>query len=177
VHRVSIRKGDDFLGWLTSYMLVPEVFGSAGGGRLHQTERFTGADCADVMVGAIRRAGRTDLDYTNVAGLPDYATTIARATVLDDHGVPEHPIDGVKVGDMIRIDYGGALSHHTPRDWDHVAALWEDRSDPDGPFHGGPDGKLDGFDLVIHMGHPRLIIEPLAAQAPATVDVLRWRKR
>ena len=65
-------------------------------------------------------------------------------------------------GDLIRIDYGGALAHHTPRDWDHVAALWEDRSDPDGPFHGGPDGQLDGFDLVIHMGHPRLVIEPLA---------------
>ncbi|TMQ21220.1 MAG: hypothetical protein E6J91_02870, partial [Deltaproteobacteria bacterium] len=54
VHRVSIRRGDDFLGWLSSYLLVPEVFGSAGGGRNHQTERFTGADCADVLVGAIR---------------------------------------------------------------------------------------------------------------------------
>jgi hypothetical protein len=26
------------------------------------------------------------------------------------------------------------------------------------------------------MGHPRLTIEPLAAQAPATIDVLRWRR-
>jgi hypothetical protein len=25
------------------------------------------------------------------------------------------------------------------------------------------------------MGHPHLIIEPLANQAPATIDVLRWR--
>ena len=82
---------------------------------------------------------------------------------------------GVAPGDLIRIDYGGALTGHTPRGWDHVAALWEDRSDPDGPAHGGPDGQLDGFDLVIHMGHPRLVIEPLAAQAPATVDVLRWK--
>jgi len=176
VHRVSIRTSDDFLGWLSAYLLVPEVFGSAGGGRLHQTERFTGADCADVLVGALRRTGRTNLEYTNVASLPDYATTIVHATRLDDHGVPEHAIEGVKPGDVIRIDYGGELSHHTPRDWDHVAALWEDRSDPAGPFHGGPDGKLDGFDLVIHMGHPRLIIEPLARQAPATVDVLRWRR-
>ena len=78
---------------------------------------------------------------------------------------------------LFRSDYGGALRHHTPRGWDHVAALWQDRSDPDGPFHGGPDGQLDGFDLVIHMGHPRLVIEPLARQAPATVDVLRWRSR
>ncbi len=36
---------------------------------------------------------------------------------------------------------------------------------------------LDGFDLVIHMGHPRLVVEPLARQSPATVDVLRWRPR
>jgi hypothetical protein len=177
VHRVSIRRGDDFLGWLSSYLLVPEVFGSAGGGRNHQTERFTGADCADVLVGAIRRMGRTDLDYTNVAGLPGYTRVVAGSTELDDHGMPERPITGVREGDLIRIDYGGALRHHTPRDWDHVAALWEDRSDPSGPFHGGPDGQLDGFDLVIHMGHPRLVIEPLARQAPATIDVLRFRQK
>jgi hypothetical protein len=177
VHRVSIRRGDDFLGQLTGYLLVPEVFGSAGGGRNHQTERFTGADCADVLVGAIRRMGRTDLDYTNVEGLTAYARVIAGPAELDDHGAPDRPLAGVREGDLIRIDYGGALRHHTPRGWDHVAALWQDRSDPDGPFHGGPDGQLDGFDLVIHMGHPRLVIEPLARQAPATVDVLRWRSR
>jgi hypothetical protein len=177
VHRVSIRRGDDFLGQLTGYLGVPEVFGSAGGGRNHQTERFTGADCADVLVGALRRTGRSELDYTNVEGLTAYARVIAGPAELDDHGAPDHPISGVRAGDLIRIDYGGALRHHTPRGWDHVAALWQDRSDPDGPFHGGPDGQLDGFDLVIHMGHPRLVIEPLARQAPATVDVLRWRSR
>jgi hypothetical protein len=177
VHRVSIRRGDDFLGWLSGYLLVPEVFGSAGGGRNHQTERFTGADCADVLVGAIRRMGRTDLAYTNVAGLPAYTRLVAGPVELDDRGMPPAPISGVREGDLIRIDYGGALRNHTPRGWDHVAALWQDRSDPDGPFHGGPDGRLDGFDLVIHMGHPRLVIEPLAGQAPATIDVLRWRQK
>jgi hypothetical protein len=175
VHRVSIRRGDDFLGHLTAYLLVPEVFGSAGEGRNHQTERFTGADCADVMVGAARRMGRA-LPYTNVAGLPAYASVVAGRAELDEHGVPDRPITGVRAGDLIRIDYGGALRGHTPRAFDHVAALWEDRSDPDGPEHGGPDGKLDGFDLVIHMGHPRLVIEPLAQQAPATIDVLRWKQ-
>jgi hypothetical protein len=177
VHRVSIRGGDDFMGWLGAYLLVPEVFGSAGGGANHQTERFTGADCADVMVGALRRAGRKDVAYTNVAGLPAYAAVIAGATVLDDRGTPAAPIPGIRRGDLVRIDYGGALSGHTPRGWDHVAAVWEDRSDPRGPSQGAADGQLDGFDLVIHMGHPRLVIEPLAAQSPATVDVLRWRPR
>jgi hypothetical protein len=171
VHRVSIRRGDDFLGRLSGYLLVPEVFGSAGGGGMHQTERFTGADCADVMVGAARRMGRA-LAYTNVAGLPAYARTIHGSVLLDDHGTPAKPITGVKAGDLIRIDYGARA---TRVGWDHVAALWEDRSDPDGPHKGGPDGQLDGFDLVIHMGHPRLVIEPLADQAPATIDVLRWR--
>ena len=175
VHRVSIRRGDDFLGHLSAYLLVPEVFGSAGEGRNHQTERFTGADCADVMVGAARRMGRA-LPYTNVAGLPAYATVVAGSTELDDHGAPAKPIAGVREGDLIRIDYGGALRGHTPRSFDHVAALWEDRSDPAGPDKGGPDGRLDGFDLVIHMGHPRLVIEPLSQQAPATIDVLRWKK-
>jgi hypothetical protein len=175
VHRVSIRQDDSFLGFLSEYLLVPEVFGSAGGGKNHQTERFTGADCADVMVGAMRRKGKL-LAYTNVAGLPTYAKTIAPAVELDEQGMPAREIAGVQVGDLIRIDYGGELRNHTPRAFDHVAALWQDKSDPDGPQKGGPDGKLDGFDLVIHMGHPRLKIEPLSGQSPATIDVLRWKK-
>jgi hypothetical protein len=177
VHRVSIRRGDDFLGWLTGYLLVPEVFGSAGGGKNHQTERFTGADCADIMVGAMRRSGRADVKYTNVAGLTTHATEVAPAVDLDEHGNPPSAITGVQVGDLIRIDYGGSLRGHTPRGWDHVASLFEDRSDPDGPDQGAANGQLDGFDLVIHMGHPRLVIEPLSGQSPATIDVLRWRER
>lgn len=175
VHRVSIRRADDFLGYLSAYLLVPEVFGSAGGGANHQTERFTGADCADVMVGAARRMGKR-LWYTNVASLTTYARPIAKATEVDETGMPATPITGVLPGDLIRIDYGGSLRGHTPRAFDHVAALWEDKSAPDGPHKGGPNGQLDGFDLVIHMGHPRLKIEPLSGQSPATIDVLRWRR-
>jgi hypothetical protein len=176
VHRVSVRRADDFLGYLSAYLLVPEVFGSAGGGRTHQTDRFTGADCADVMVGAMRRMGRA-LPYTNVAGLPAYTKQVAGLVELDDQGMPAREIAGVREGDLIRIDYGGTLRGHTPRAFDHVAALWEDLSDPDGPSKGAADGKLDGFDLVIHMGHPRLEIEPLSGQSPATIDVLRWRTK
>jgi len=174
VHRVSLRSGDDFAGRLSAYFLVPEVFGSAGGGATNQTDRYVGADCADVMVGALRAGGRR-VAYTNVAGLPALTRRIAASTQIDEHGRVDRPITGVLRGDLIRIDYGGEYAGLTPRSWDHVAALWEDRSDPDGPAHGGPDGQLDGFDLVVHMGHPRLVIEPLAAQAPATIDVLRWR--
>jgi hypothetical protein len=165
------------LGQLAALLLVPEVFGSAGSGAQHQTERLTGADCADVLVGAVRRAGRRDFTYTSVAGLPRLTTPVEPSVVLDEHGRPARALTAARVGDLIRIDYGGDLTGHTPRSWDHVAAWWRDTSDPAGPASGGPDGKLDGFDLVIHMGHPRLIVQPLSAQSPATIDVLRWRAR
>lgn len=174
VHRVSIRADDTFLGTLTSYFMVPEVFGSSGSGRNNQTDRFVGADCADVLTGALRAAGYSKVEHSHVAGLTKYATTVAGPAALDEEGAPDSPVSGVEVGDVIRIDYGGAYTNHTPRAWDHVAVLFEDRSDPDGPQEGGPDGHLDGFDLVVHMGHPHLVVEPMSGQSPARIDVLRW---
>ena len=97
--------------------------------------------------------------------------------MLDESGHPDRPILGARAGDIVRIDYGGSLTGTTPRSWDHVGLLWRDRSDPDGPAAGGPDGALDGFDLIVHMGHPRLEVEPLSAQSPARIDVLRWDSR
>jgi hypothetical protein len=174
VHRVSIRKDDSVLGHLTAFYLVPEVFGSAGQGRNHQTERFIGADCADVITGAVREAGFRKVWHTNVAGLTRYARAVTKTVELDREGNPGSEVAGIAEGDIIRIDYGGSLSGHTPRSWDHVALLFEDRSDPKGPLKGKANGKLDGFDLVIHMGHPRLEVEPLSGQSPAKVDILRW---
>jgi hypothetical protein len=174
VFRVSLRRDDTFVGFLTSYFLVPEVFGSAGPGANHQTERFTGADCADVLTGALRRLGHDRVWHTHVAGLTKYARVVSGPVQLDDQGAPATPIAGVQVGDLIRIRYGTERERLTRRGWDHVAVLYEDRSDPNGPHQGGPDGRLDGFDVVVHMGHPRLEVEPLERQTPARVDVLRW---
>ena len=182
VHRVSLRRDDTFLGYLTSYFMVPEVFGSAGVGRNHQTERFTGADCADVLTGALRRAGHSRVWHTSVAGLTQYTRWVNRGATLSGDGAvtsddggefPEGEI-AIQPGDIIRIDYGGSMAAKAPRAWDHVAALYRDRSDPDGPHAGGPDGVLDGFDLIVHMGHPHLVVEPLQSQGPARIDVLRW---
>ncbi|MBI5482566.1 MAG: hypothetical protein HY906_27170 [Deltaproteobacteria bacterium] len=177
VFRVSLRRDDTFLGHLTGYFLVPEVFGSAGPGANHQTERFTGADCADVLTGALRRMGHDRVWHTHVAGLTKYARVVAGPVQLDDRGAAPAPVTGVQVGDVIRIRYGTAGEWVTRRGWDHVAVLYEDRSDPAGPHRGQPDGRLDGFDLVVHMGHPRLQVEPLERQTPARIDVLRWDPR
>lgn len=177
VHRVSIRRDDSQVGHLTAFLLVPEIFGSAGRGRSHQTERYVGADCADVLTGGVREAGLRHIDYSNVARMTEYARRIAPVVAVDADGNADAPIEGVREGDIIRIDYGGALSGHTPRSFDHVAVLYEDRSRlPDGSF-GPANGRLEGFDRVIHMGHPRLVVVPLADQSPALIDVLRWREK
>jgi hypothetical protein len=177
VHRVSIRKDDTYLGYMTSFFLVPKVFGSAGNGKNNQTDRYVGADCADVFVGGLRAKG-VKIKYSFVAGLTDYAEVIAKPHNIDANGkVDGDPITDAVVGDLIRINYSGRAPGGSPRSWDHVALWYEDRSDPDSPTKGGPDGQFDGFDLVMHMSQPYLTIEPFREQAPATIDVLRWKKK
>jgi hypothetical protein len=176
VHRVSIRKDDSYLGYMTSYFLVPKVFGSSGGGKNNQTDRYVGADCADVLVGGLRAKG-IKVKYSFVAGLTKYADVIVKPHDLNAAGeVDGDPIIEAKVGDLIRINYSGRASDTSPRSWDHVALWYEDKSDPKGSDKGGPDNKFDGFDLVMHMSQPYLTIEPFSEQTPATIDVLRWKK-
>ena len=171
VARVTVRWDDSFLGWLSSYFMVPEVFGSAGPGRDHQTDRYVGADCADVLVGALRASG-SKVDYTSAAGLTRLTRHVAGPFAADARGVLSAVATGKQVasvavaaGDIVLIRYAGPWATGTGRAWDHVGALWEDR---------GVKGVLDGEDLIVHMGHPRLEIEPLSAQSPAVFDVLRW---
>jgi carboxymethylenebutenolidase len=72
------------------------------------------------------------------ARLKDAGRRVMPPVLLDDEGRPAEPISGVRVGDVIRIDYGGLWANLTRRTWDHVAVLWEDRSDPLGPSKGAP---------------------------------------
>ncbi len=153
VFRYSFRSGDDFLGWLTSYFNVPYLFGSAGKGARAQAERYVGADCADVLVAALRRTGRR-LDYTSVGDLVD--------------ALPR-PSGPVRAGDLYALDYVGFAD--LPRSWDHIVALVEDRG-PDGK----PDGKPGPEDLVIDTGNADgLKVAPLAEQGDVRIMVLRPR--
>src|SRR5205085_2121286 len=144
---------DDFLGWLTSYFNVPYLFGSAGEGARNQAERYLGADCADVLVAALRRSGAR-LSYSSVSGLVDQLRPVAGPVVVA-------PCDGpacaaaagprlrfgadVRPGDLLALDYVGAAD--LPRSWDHIGALIEDRG-PDGT----PDGVLGPEDLFADTG-------------------------
>lgn len=180
VMRVSFRSGDDYLGWLSTYFNVPNVFGSAGpSDDRHQTERYVGADCADVLVGALRVAGQTDARYTSIAGLEALATPTTEVLfmnevgeVLDGDGEP-HPLlwgDDIAPGDLLVIDYADDPSNQLPRAWDHIGALVEDRGDR------GPDGLLDGRDVLRHVTALGLDDRPLWSQSPMRMRIWRWRE-
>ncbi len=179
VMRVSFRTGDDYLGWLSTYFNVPNVFGSAGpSDARHQTERYVGADCADVLVGALRVSGRADAGYTSISGLGDLAEPTTDVlfmnevgAVLDGNGEPytlrwgEH----VAPGDLLVIDYADDPSNQLPRAWDHIGALVEDRGDA------GPDGVLDGRDVLRHVTALGLDDRPLWSQSPMRMRIWSWK--
>jgi hypothetical protein len=173
VRRVSFRGGDDLVGWLESYFNVPNVFGSAGVGRRHQTDRHQGADCADVIVGAARKAGAR-LPYTSVAGLHRHTRSVSDVLRITDgrlFDADEAEVElrwgkDLRKGDLVLIKYGVDF---TGRAWDHIAVLVSDRGLP---------GVLDPEDEVLHMGYLYgLVREPLGAQRPAIIKLSRFRRR
>ncbi|HUJ56981.1 MAG TPA: hypothetical protein VLX92_00655, partial [Kofleriaceae bacterium] len=64
VMRVSIRRDDSYLGYLTEMFGQPYIWASAGiTDATHQAERLEGADCADFVVYGMRRLGKK-IGYT-----------------------------------------------------------------------------------------------------------------
>jgi len=179
VFRYTFRSGDDFAGWLTSFFNVPYLFGSAGQGVRGQAERYIGADCADVLVAALRRAG-VKIDYSSVAEMVGKVPRVAGPVELaacDPDDIPEggcvpttlHWGRDLKAGDLLALDY--IDSAELPRPWDHIVAVLEDR----GPS-GTPDGVLGPEDLVVDSGDGQgLKLENLGHQGHVRIAVLRPR--
>lgn len=176
VMRTSFRRGDDIPGLLTAFFNVPNVFGSGGTGEKHQTELFQGADCADVIIGALRAVG-VKLPYSSVTGLFNHATAVTPKLLLDETGLhafadgsPGDPVHlrfgaDVQAGDIMLIDYLNAEG--LPRTWDHVAIVSADA---------GIAGEFDPRDLVMHMGYLYGLTEaPAESEGPAVVQFLRWK--
>lgn len=177
VLRVSYRASDDYLGWLSTYFNVPNLFGSGGVGENHQTDRYVGADCADVLVGALRASGR-DVEYTSVAGIGRLARPVTETVLLhedgritDTEGLAVRVLWGSEVqpGDLIAIDYSTIPAEVLPREWDHIGALVRDG----GPA--GPNGVFDAFDIMRHIGGLGLEDEALLRHLPIRARVWRWR--
>jgi hypothetical protein len=88
VMRVSFRESDDFIGWLSTYEHVPDVFGSSGGrASSHQADRYVGADCMDLLTGAMRAMGRVDVTHASVSALAQLAEPVSEVLVIgeDEH--------------------------------------------------------------------------------------------
>ena len=131
VQRVSIRRDDSYLGYLTEMYGQPYVWASAGlTDATHQSERLEGSDCADFIVYGARRMG-AKLAYTWTGGLPQITKLLAAGSRGPDgiyRDTKDQPVPFTRVGDLILF----------PR---HVGALAEDR---------GTIGVLDDQDLVMH---------------------------
>lgn len=177
VQRVSFRAADDYVGWLGTYFHTTSVFASNGPtDETHQSDRYTGADCADVLIGALRASGRREVHYTSVAGISEYArayTGVLRITaqgVFDQEGAPVTLRWGAEVspGDLVTIDYADDPDNSLPRDWDHIGALVEDR---------GTSGVFDASDILRHMGGHGLEDTPVVHGGPMRIVLWRWRPR
>lgn len=131
VMRVSIRRDDTYLGYLTEMFGQPYIWGSAGlSDRTHESERLEGSDCADFVVYGARRMGAV-IPYSWTGALPSVSKLLASGTrgkdgiYRDAKGVA---VPFTRVGDLVLF----------PR---HVGALAEDR---------GTIGVLDDQDIMMH---------------------------
>jgi hypothetical protein len=159
VHRVSIRRDDTYLGYLTEMFGQPYIWASAGiTNRTHQSERLEGSDCADFIIYGVRRRGNA-LDYTWSGGLPAVTRLLARGERGRDgiyRGRDGVPLPFPSVGDIILF----------PR---HVGALVEDR---------GRRGILDDQDLMMHtlFDSPKEQAIAESGYAQTIVELRRWKK-
>lgn len=157
VMRVSIRRDDTYLGYLTEMFGQPYIWGSAGlSDRTHESERLEGSDCADFVVYGARRMG-AKIPYSWTGALPGVSKLLAagaRATdgvYRDSRG---KPLPFTQVGDMVLF----------PR---HVGVLAEDRGVP---------GVLDDQDYMMHTLFDSPKAQPIAdsGYADRPVEVRRF---
>jgi len=158
VHRISLRRDDTYLGYLTELYGQPYIWASAGPNRTaHQSERLEGADCADFVVYGQRRMGK-DLEYTWTGDLPRVTRRLGGGRAgkdgvyVDERG---QPVPFTRVGDLLLF----------PR---HVGVLSRDR---------GRRGVLDREDTMVHayFATPREQALGETDYASAPVEVRRWR--
>lgn len=158
VMRVSLRRDDSYIGYLTEMYGQPYIWASAGwSDRMHQTERLEGADCADFVVYGIRRMGKR-VRYTFTGGLHRYTTSLGTARPNEDGVYMDasgHPMQFTGVGDLILFP-------------GHVGVLTADR---------GQKGVLDGEDVMLHALYDSPHEEAIgtAGYGERRVELLRWR--
>jgi hypothetical protein len=160
VFRVSIRRDDTFLGYLTEMYNQPYIWASAGlSDSSHQSEHLEGSDCADFLVYGQRRMGIKHA-YTWTGGLPKITKLLAAGArgadgIYRDAG--GQPLPFTQPGDLVLF----------PR---HVGALAVDR---------GELGVLDDRDLMMHtlFDSPKEQAIAESGYADKPVELRRFKNR
>ena len=144
VQRISFREDDTLLGWLKSYFNVPYIYGSAG----KQPDNYIGADCADLVVAAYKKANKLKTNYTNAAGLVKLSKkTIDQSEIYTDGKNFYHKDKLLRFGE--NVNEGDLMLFGKDHIW-HVGVLSKDKSDPEGINKGNSDKILNIYDSMIH---------------------------
>jgi hypothetical protein len=135
VFRVSIRDGEGYIGYLTSFFNVPALFGSI----TYQSNNYIGVDCADVLVAAYSKWKNKPIEKNyNVAML------VSQWAKVGEFDLSEGTADKqLKWGRDVRPGYFIAVRYSGSKQYQHIGALFSDANQ---------NGVLDGGDLVIHAG-------------------------
>lgn len=135
VFRVSVRDGEGYLGYLTTFLNVPGVFGSIP----YQSNNYIGIDCCDALVAAygIWAGKKITKDYS-VSMLVSKLPKVTECGIVS--GKPDRRIEWGKEihpGNFIAVRFSGAKSYQ------HIGALFSDSD---------KDGVLSEKDIVLHAG-------------------------
>jgi hypothetical protein len=158
VMRVSIRRDDSYLGFLTEMYGQPYIWASAGTtDRNHQSEHLEGSDCADFVVYGKRRMGGKQ-PYVWTGALPQHAKLLAAGDRAADgiyRDKAGDPLPFTRIGDLVLF----------PR---HVGVLAVDR---------GTLGVLDDQDLMMHTLFDTPNEVPIAdsGYADKPLELRRWK--
>lgn len=135
VFRISIREGEGYLGYLTSFFNVPGLFGST----IYQSNNYIGVDCADVLLAAYAKWKNIVLEKNyNVAMIVNEFDKVKEFEV--NEGMPAVSLKwkvDVLPGDFIAVRYPGG------KQYQHIGVLYSDYN---------RDNYLDENDVVIHAG-------------------------
>lgn len=160
--RVTVRRDDSYLGYLTELFNTPYIWGSAGDDRVHQAERRIGSDCADFVTYGLRRLGH-DVPYTSTWQLDRFTRTLFESTGPGADGVHR-----TASGKSVPVGDGGVRPGDLLLFRGHVGALVRDEP---------PLGVLSDTDVMIHTLWQEPEEVPLSATsyARSPVRVLRWK--
>jgi len=148
LHRIAVRRSDDYVGHLSELFGVPFVYYPLKEEGLgHQTDRGLGADCVATLIYGRRRLGDR-IPYVSPKRLYDYTIKIG-----DDSHVTQTVI---AAGDILHFGF-------------QTAVISQDRP---------PTGTLSGNDKVIHSYHRLVeeVDFSTLAYRKMSFDILRWKQ-